>query len=135
MTDSSLIDKMAWILLKDRKLLSTRSRGKTACYIPGGKRERGESDLETLRREVLEELQVTVLPGSERLLGIFEAQAHGRAEGVIVRMTCYTADYDGVLHAGAEIEEILWLGFDDASKCSPVDQVIMAWLHDRGMLE
>lgn len=46
-----LIDKLAWIYIKDKKILSTRSKGKDAWYIPGGKRELGESDHEALFRE------------------------------------------------------------------------------------
>ena len=34
-----LIDKIAWLLIKDGKVLSTRSFGKDAYYFPGGKRE------------------------------------------------------------------------------------------------
>ena len=45
-----VIDKVAWILVRDGRVLSTRSRGKSVWYIPGGKREAGESDLETLAR-------------------------------------------------------------------------------------
>ena len=46
------IDKVAFLFLKDGKILSTRSRGKDKYYIPGGKREGNETDAETLIREV-----------------------------------------------------------------------------------
>jgi hypothetical protein len=46
------IDKIAWILLDGGRILSTRSRGKDVYYLPGGKREPGESDVRTLVREV-----------------------------------------------------------------------------------
>lgn len=39
-----LIDKIAWIFVKDRKILCTRNQGKDVWYFPGGKREVGESD-------------------------------------------------------------------------------------------
>ncbi|GAA4096620.1 NUDIX hydrolase [Nonomuraea soli] len=48
------IDKIAWIHLEHGKILSTRSRGRNAYYIPGGKRDPGESDLDTLVREIEE---------------------------------------------------------------------------------
>jgi hypothetical protein len=38
------IDKLAWIHIVDRQILSTRSKGKDTYYIPGGKREGDESD-------------------------------------------------------------------------------------------
>lgn len=33
---SILIDKLAWIYLKDRRVLSTRSVDKDVYYLPGG---------------------------------------------------------------------------------------------------
>ena len=85
------IDKVAWILVEDGRVLSTRSVGKDVWYLPGGKREPGETDLETLRREIDEELSVEVdVPGAVHL-GTFTAQAHGHTTGITVRMTCYRA--------------------------------------------
>jgi len=45
-----MIDKLAYIHIVDRKILSTRSKGKTKYYIPGGKREAGETDWQALFR-------------------------------------------------------------------------------------
>ena len=58
------IDKIAFIEIQEGKILSTRSKGKTIYYIPGGKRENGESDKQTLIREVLEELSISIIPVS-----------------------------------------------------------------------
>jgi 8-oxo-dGTP pyrophosphatase MutT (NUDIX family) len=38
------VDKVALVLLREGRVLSTRSRGKDTYYLPGGKREPGESD-------------------------------------------------------------------------------------------
>ncbi|GAA2793235.1 NUDIX domain-containing protein [Nonomuraea dietziae] len=92
------IDKIAWIHVADGKILSTRSRGKDVYYIPGGKREPGETDLDTLTREIDEELAITILPATARHIGTYQAQAHGHTDGVTVRMTCYTAEYHGNTH-------------------------------------
>ncbi len=56
------IDKLAWVHLSDRRLLCARSRGKDAYFLPGGKREEGESDEAALVREIREELTVQLLP-------------------------------------------------------------------------
>ncbi len=45
-----IIDKVALLYVKDGKILSTRSKGKDKYYLPGGKREGDEADLETLAR-------------------------------------------------------------------------------------
>ena len=129
------IDKVAYIYIKDGKLLSTRSKGKDKYYIPGGKREENETDIETLIREVKEELSVDIIEDSARFYGIFVAQAHGKAEGVLVKMTCYTADYVGQLQADSEIAEIVWLTTDDIDNVSPVDKLIFADLDKKGLLK
>ncbi len=38
------VDKIAFIAIKNGKILSTKSKGKTKYYIPGGKRQSGETD-------------------------------------------------------------------------------------------
>lgn len=128
------IDKIAWVHLEDGKILSTRSRDKDVYYIPGGKREPGETDLDTLIREIDEELAVAIIPASATHFGTFQAQAHGHANGVTVQMTCYTADYRGTPTPSSEIEELTWLTYADRDRVSPVDQIIFDHLHQTGRL-
>ena len=128
------IDKIAWIHLEDGKILSTRSRGKDVYYIPGGKREPGETDLDTLIREIDEELAVAIIPASATHLGTFHAQAHGHAAGTTVQMTCYTAEHRGTPTPSSEIEELDWLTYADRDRVSPVDQLVFDHLHQAGRL-
>jgi 8-oxo-dGTP pyrophosphatase MutT (NUDIX family) len=128
------IDKVAWLRLEDGRILSTRSRGKDVWYLPGGKREPGESDVETLVREIAEELTVAIASATAVHAGTFEAQAHGHATGVLVRMTCYAADYEGTLTPSNEVEELAWLTYADRERVSPVDQLIFDHLHEAGRL-
>lgn len=130
----TLIDKIAWIRVEDGKILSTRSRGKDVYYLPGGKREPGETDVQTLVREIREELDVAIAPGSATHAGTFQAQAHGHAAGIAVRMTCYTADYQGTLAPSSEIDELIWLTYADRDRVSPVDQLIFDHLRENGEL-
>ena len=130
-----LIDKLAWIELKDKSILSTRSYGKDKYYIPGGKREAGETDEQALLREIKEELNVDLNKDTLKKVGVFEAQAHGHPEGVIVRMTCYMAAYEGYLEATSEIEEIIWLKYADKDKIAEVDKLIFDYLKGSGLLE
>lgn len=132
--ENTFIDKLAWIHLVDGKLLSTKSYGKDVYYIPGGKREAGETDVEALLREIKEELSVDLVVDTIAHLETFEAQAHGKPEGTVVRMTCYTADFTGVLTASAEVEELVWLSYADRETSSPVDKIIFDFLHEKGLL-
>jgi 8-oxo-dGTP diphosphatase len=129
-----MIDKIAWIHLEEGRILSTRSRGKDVYYLPGGKREPGESDLDTLVREIDEELAVAIEPDTAAHLGTFEAQAHAHADGVVVRMTCYTATHRGTPTASSEIDEVIWLTYADRDRVAPVDQIIFDHLHEAGRL-
>jgi 8-oxo-dGTP pyrophosphatase MutT (NUDIX family) len=130
-----LIDKLAWIYIKERKILSTRSKGKDAWYIPGGKREIGETDEEALIREVKEELSVDLKPATIKYLDTFKAQAHGKPEGVFVQMTCFTADFTGELQPAAEIEEMSWLDSRvDYNLLSPVDRIIFDYLKEKNLI-
>ena len=130
MRSVSFIDKLAWIHIEERKLLCARSRGRDAWFLPGGKREQGESDTEALTREIREELGVELLRDTIRPLHTFEAQAHGQPDGVLVRMTCYIGEHEGILRAAAEIDEIAWLDSGDREKLSLVGQIILDWLRE-----
>ena len=129
-----MIDKIAWLHLHDGRLLSTRSRGKDRYYLPGGKREAGETDQQTLLREIREELTVALDPASLAHIGTWEAPAHGHPDGVLVRMTCYRAHYTGTLQPAAEIEELVWLTYRHRAEVSAVDQLIFDWLREQGLL-
>ena len=108
-TTMSYIDKLALILVRGRQQLVARSKGKNVFYTPGGKRERGESDIQALTRECKEELTIDLKPETIEKYGVFQAQAFGKAPGTMVRMTCYTADYEGTLTANEEVEELAWI--------------------------
>src|SRR5688572_23149165 len=118
---TTFIDKLAYLYIKDRKMLVTKSKGKDVWYIPGGKREMGESDEQALVREVKEELTVELKPVTISYYGTFEAQAHGKPPGTLVRMTCYTAEFVGDLKPAAEIERLDFFTYDRKLETSPVD--------------
>lgn len=129
------IDKLAWIEIKDKKILSTRSFGKEKFYIPGGKREVGETDQQALTREIKEELNVHLDKNTLKFVGVFEADADGHAAGISVKMTCYTATYSGQLEASSEIAEIIWLTSADKDKISAVDRLIFDFLQQNKLLD
>jgi 8-oxo-dGTP pyrophosphatase MutT (NUDIX family) len=128
------IDKIAFIEIQQKKILSTRSKGKKTFYIPGGKRAFEESDSETLIREISEELAVTIKPNTIEYVGSFTAQSDGDSAGVKIIMTCYKAVYRGVLRASSEIEELRWLQYSDLDIISAVDKKIFQYLKDKGLL-
>lgn len=128
------IDKIALIILKNGKILSSKSIGRDKYYIPGGKRDKNETDHQTLIREIKEELSVDIVLETIKYIGTFIAQSDGEKEGVNVKMTCYKADYLGVLKKNNEIEEIRWLTYNDYSLISEVDKIIFDFLKQKKQL-
>jgi 8-oxo-dGTP diphosphatase len=130
-----LIDTVAWVRVEDGLILCARPRGKDVFYIPGGKREGAESDLQTLLREISEELAVTLVPETVRPAGTYEAeQAGAHPDGAVVRMSCYTGDYRGTLAASSEIDELAWFSYADRPRVPRVDQLLFDDLKAAGQL-
>lgn len=129
-----LIDTVAWVRIEGGRILCGRPRGKDVFYIPGGKREGAESDLETLVREIKEELTVLLDPKTVVHAGTYEAGAPGLLNGTVVRMACYTAEYQGDLMPSSEIEEVAWFSYADRNLVPRVDQMLFDDLKAGGML-
>ena len=135
MIDKNIIDKIAFIHIKDKKVLVTLSKGKSIWYQPGGKREEGESDEETLIRDLKEELSIDIIPSTVIYYGTFKAQAHGKSEGVIVQMTCYVADFEGKLKPANEIDRCDYFPYSRKEETSAVDHLIFDDLKNKGLIE
>jgi len=121
-----VIDTVAWVRLENGRILCARPREKDIFYVPGGKREGAETDLQTLMREITEELTVVLLPETVRHVATYEADE--------VRMSCYTADYQGNLAASSEIDELAWFSYADRGRVPPVDQLLFDDLKASGSL-
>ncbi len=131
---NKVIDKLAWIYIKDGKFLTVRSKGKVLFYLPGGKRELGESDEQALVREIKEELSVDLCLNTIHYANTFVAQADGKESGVSVQLTCYFAEFTGELAADAEIEELKFVDQTDLNVCSLATVVTMDWLIEENRL-
>jgi len=129
------VDSLAWLHIRDRRLLMVRTRGKELFYLPGGKREPGESDVQALTREIQEELGVTLHADSFSFQRSVTATADGFDDGRQVTMLCYTAAHGGDPAPGREIAELTWTGTADATRCPPAGQRVLAYLHSRGLID
>jgi 8-oxo-dGTP diphosphatase len=126
-------EKVAWVLLRDERVLMTRSRGRDLFYFPGGMREPGESDEQTLVREIDEELQAEIDADSMAHFGTFEIPEGHPAHGPF-RMICYTAGHRGDLVPAREVEEKAWFRHRDRDRATAVDAMVLDELHERGLL-
>ncbi|WP_354586183.1 NUDIX domain-containing protein [Hymenobacter sp. UYCo722] len=74
-----------------------RRRGQTRYYLPGGKREAGETDQQTLLREIDEEPAVACSPASLIPLGTCELSALGYVPGETMRTATLGCPLPGTL--------------------------------------
>ena len=93
---------------KANRVLLVRKKGTRAFMQPGGKLLASESALDSLDREVREELGCAVRPGSQLFLGTFTAEA-ANERGCIVEAELYRVELLGSVNAGAEIEKAIWI--------------------------
>jgi len=132
---AGVVETVAWVRVEGGRILCARSRGKDVFYLPGGKVEPGESGMQALVREISEELTVTLLAGTVRPAGTYEAlQSEVRTAPLVVRMTCYTGEYSGSLAPSSEIAELAWYSYADRDKVPAVDQLLFDDLKAAGEL-
>jgi 8-oxo-dGTP diphosphatase len=128
------IDKVALIHIKNKKVLFTLEKGKDKFYSAGGKREKGESDEETLIREIKEELSVDIDPKTIAYFGTFRGRHYEKPE-ISVKIACYTAKFFGKPKPSSEIERIAWLDSKDMEKVPPTGKLILKDLKKKGLID
>lgn len=121
------IHKVGLAAERDGRLLVVRKRGLDAFILPGGKPEGDETDIQTLVREIDEELGCGVQRATLR--GIFKDVAAGAAGSVVV-IRLYSAELVGEPHPCSEIEELAWVNVRHPTfKLAPsIENVILPFL-------
>lgn len=119
-----MIDHIAALILDSNKhLLVLRKKtwdNRKECILPGGKRENNETDEQTLKRELLEELGVEV--ESMKYYKTYYDKAVFE-QGEDFKQTTYLTTIKGKeISVRNEIKEALWIGTDYEKlgiKCNP----------------
>lgn len=137
--DSSLnaMQKVGAVIIKDRKIMVVRKKNmeQSECIMPGGRMEEGETQLECLKRELMEELRVEVeaqeFVDSYRDIAVFE--------GVPIVIHTYIVDVVGDPSPSSEIKEYLWIdsGFPDTGLRvgSIMARKVMPEMRARGLID
>lgn len=129
-----IIDKLGLITLSRGKVAMVRSHNKDLFYIPGGKREQGETDEQALCREIEEELTLNLDVSSIRYYAEFVGLADGKQDGTQVRVRCYFAQYEGKPQPAAEIAELAWFDSQDLPRCSAVAAHVLQQLKQDSLI-
>lgn len=109
------IDKVGGIILRGKELLVVKKYTKDnrqEYIIPGGKREGNETDFETLKRELAEEIQVDLVEikhfGGFDDIAIFE--------NIPIHIEVYFSTIIGTPTCDSEIKELVWIDKDYEKK-------------------
>lgn len=93
---------------RDRNVLLVRKQGTKVFMQPGGKREQGEDSLQTLARELSEEIGVQIVQSTAAYLGDFKSVAVNEVDKTVCAEV-FVVEIKGVPSPRAEIEEIAWV--------------------------
>ncbi|WCB93245.1 MutT/NUDIX hydrolase [Baekduia alba] len=115
-----------------RLLVVAKHAAPEVHYLPGGKPDAGETELEALIREVDEELGVAVVD-PVRFTDVF---AEATLERVPMHLVVYTASLDGTPAPAAEIASMRWWPADDGSigLAPPIEHMVVPRLRAAGAL-
>jgi 8-oxo-dGTP diphosphatase len=101
------ITKIGLAIMDGDRLLLVKKRGSDFLILPGGKPERSETDVQTLSRELEEELGCRLVSDHLTFLGTFSDEAAGMP-GVTVTIRLYAGSVVGTPIPHAEIDSIVW---------------------------
>ncbi|GAA2407056.1 NUDIX hydrolase [Nonomuraea africana] len=128
------IDVVAAAVIENgRLLIVSKKSAPDLFYLPGGKPEPGESEEETLARELKEELGAA--PIEVAPLARFEGVA--ALEGVPMRLAVFTAALDQAPLAAAELARLAWTDGADAYVpllASAIREQVVPLLMETGVL-
>lgn len=135
-----VLDVSALLLVRDRRVLMVRARGRDVLYLPGGKVEPGESAVDAAVREAYEETGLRLTADDVDEFAVVTEPAHGQAPGTIVAMTLFLARPGGTLGtatpvASAEVDEVEWVTSADAGRCPPAGVETLRLLTQAGLVD
>ena len=137
--DNYDIHKAAGIIIKDRRLLVERSKGKDVFVAPGGKLELGETSTQAVIRELKEEFQLDISENDLEEFGTFYAEAAGSHNtGKKLRMDVFIVKGASEIVPDSEVEEIRWISSEipaDIEVGSIFAHDVLPQLKDRDLVD
>ncbi|HEX8331069.1 MAG TPA: NUDIX domain-containing protein [Segetibacter sp.] len=99
------------IVIQDNKMLLGFSNNKHAWYLPGGKIDIGEDSMQSLQREILEELNLVLDPTLLTFYCHISAPAYGEKRNVIMEQDCYLYELNEEIEPCNEIAAVKFFDY------------------------
>jgi 8-oxo-dGTP pyrophosphatase MutT (NUDIX family) len=106
------LNTVGMVIINDNKLLLAYSRNKKAWYLPGGKVDSGETPLQSLQREIKEELNINLDVAHIKYYCHIQAPAFGEEYNVIMEQDCFTYKYNQEIKPSSEIEAVKYFDLE-----------------------
>jgi 8-oxo-dGTP diphosphatase len=133
-TSQNTVFKVGLAIIADGRLLLVRRARSPILILPGGKPEPGETELETLQREVHEELSTSV--EKPEFFGAFSDRSADDPNR-IVRIHLYSGALSAIPSPSSEIADLVWATAAEAAKlpiAPSISNKIIPFLIDRKLL-
>ncbi|WP_373072643.1 NUDIX hydrolase [Zeaxanthinibacter enoshimensis] len=128
------VDRLAWVNIREGKLLALQFKEHVAMELPGGRRIPGRSDAANLQNLLEIELGLQPVMSTLTYLHTFEDQGSATSHGGILRQTCYSAEFKGTIRPHPSVRSVAWLGREELGKLAPSSRIIADYLVSRGLL-
>ncbi len=126
-----MITKVAIAVIRRRRLLLVRKKSLKELILPGGKPHTGEPKMKALRRELKEELGVSIK--SAGFIGRFSDRAAGRKSMLVVFL--YKGEITGKPKPQMEIRSAVWVSKNTRQLLSPIIRNrVLPFLEGEGLL-
>lgn len=102
-TQRTVCNTVGLVVIQENKLLLAFSNNKKAWYLPGGKIDAGETPVQALQREILEELGIQLQTTDLQYYTHITALAFGEEENLVMEQDCYRYTLTEKLQPGNEI--------------------------------
>lgn len=109
MKPSNMIEKVGAIIIQNKKLLLVSNNQQSFYWTPGGKLEPGETIEQTLKREIQEELNVSIDSYTPYITYISDQEEDGKDRKVYTFMV----SYQGEIKLSNEITKSKWVSRSD----------------------
>lgn len=111
-----MIDHIAGLIFnKNKELLVVRKKNnRPECILPGGKREQDESDKETLKRELMEELGIEIK--DMQYFNTYYGKPVFKEDNLFKQTAYIVIPEDMNIEAKSELKEVLWIDINYKNK-------------------
>jgi len=126
------------IYIENKKLLLAYSSKKECFYLPGGKIDAGESAVQALCREVLEEMNVCISENDVEFYTHIIAPAYGEKEGTVMEQDCFLLHKTIAPTASAEVARLQYFSLADYANeinQAPGAMMVLQHLKKAGLID